>query len=168
MEQLHPGGWRLLEDGSGRAPLEGNAQTGQALPLIGVVAVLVGISIAFENGKDMLFRAARRGTGTSLVNTLFGGAAQRRAEVGALRPRTCAPLAAELTLLGFIGLLVYSVQRAELLSDLSAVIYGEDQEDKLPELTGACALVRPPGQGGAALARRVAAQRTCTWPSSSS
>jgi len=42
----------------------------------------------------------------------------------------------ELTLLGFIGLLVYSVQRADLLNDLSSILFGEAEADFLPEMTG--------------------------------
>jgi len=44
-----------------------------ATTLLAILAVIVAISIGFEHGKDALFHVARRGTGVSLVNTLFGG-----------------------------------------------------------------------------------------------
>ena len=49
------------------------AEVNVAPAILAVLAVLVVISIAFENGKDALFRTARRGTGVRVVNTLFGG-----------------------------------------------------------------------------------------------
>jgi hypothetical protein len=104
-----------------------------AATLLAILAVIVAVSIGFEHGKETLFHIARRGTGVSLVNTLFGGA-----DAAKCPGIFCHWLAshAELTLLGFIGLLVYSVQRADLLDELSALLYGEHEADFLPEMTG--------------------------------
>ena len=62
------------EEHGGAAPGEPEGVVKDAPLLLVVLAVLVCISIAFEHGKDRLFRAARRGAGVRVINTLFGGA----------------------------------------------------------------------------------------------
>lgn len=97
-----------------------------------ILAVLVAISIGFEHVKDHVVHVAKKNRLERIVTVLFGG--ELAWECGPISATPLHPSNAELTLLGFIGLLVYAIQRADLLGELSVQLYGSDDSDLLPSM----------------------------------